>query len=291
MPAKRIVLDPDILYSTWASNGFTNHGTSVALGVSETHVRSELLLNGFTKPKSAVGNAEIIIDGASRGLVLHDVHIPLTNWAHMEYLCEEAKCIKATDWLALPGDFLNQDATSRHQDRQEDAGLEEERAQARRGMKKLRKVFDRIVYSLGNHDIRLVYQLEGKMSFAESIKMFLGDDEVEVTGRDYVLIETPEGLYRACHTKSYSRNPLAVPAKLADRHRCHIISGHTHHHAIGKSPSGYWAISNGTAQDYNRTEYLHRWTTDFPVWGLGGTFLIDGVPYCPMLSRTPKKLS
>lgn len=287
MPQPRKPIDIDILYSAWASNGFTFERTGKQLGFSATHIRSEIMRLGLTKPKSLVDNAEITVDGKSRGLVLSDLHIPLTDWQFIDYMCEEAKRIKATDWLILAGDTLNQDSTSRYDDKQEDAGLEEERQQGKRGMAKLRRVFDRIIKSRGNHDERFVHTLGNKMSFAASVKMFLSDDALEVTGRDYILIDSPEGLWRACHTKTYSRLPLSVPAKIADSLRCHVIGGHRHHHAIGKSNSGYWAIENGCGQDYARTEYLHRWTTDHPKWSLGGTFLIDGVPYCPMLSRTP----
>jgi len=287
MPAKRIVLDPDILYSTWASNGFTNHATSVALGVSQTHVRSELILNGFTKPKSAIDNSEITIDGSGRGLVLSDIHVPLTNYAELHKTIDHAIEIGATDYCVIAGDFLHQDSTSRFEDKQEDAGLETEREQAQRLAQRIDEVFTVVWYSRGNHDERFSFKLSGKVGFVASMRWLLGKDDLNVTARDYVLIDTPEGAWRACHTRQYSKSQLTVPSKIAERYRMNVIGGHRHHHAVGWSGSGYMIIENGGFHDVLRTQYLHTWSSDFPLHQIGCTFLLAGKPYLPYLSASP----
>jgi predicted phosphodiesterase len=282
-------LDQDVLYSAWARSGFNQRDTARVLGCSQGHISNELRRHGLVKPKSAIDNREITIDGKSRGLVLSDIHIPLTDYKALHDIIDEAIAINATDWCVIAGDFFHMDSLSRFEDKQEDADLQREIAAAKRTLTKLKTVFKRTVFTRGNHDEKFVHAINGKMTFAASMRLLLADDCLEVTGRDYVLIDSPEGLWRACHTRSYSRSQLTVPAKLAERHRCHVIGGHRHHAAIGHSGSGYWAVENGCFGDYELTLYLHTFTNDFPLWQLGGTFLIDGVPYCPNLSRTPSK--
>lgn len=224
------------------------------------------------------------------GTVTCDFHIPLTDWGLVDYMVGEAKRLKLTDWLVIAGDLFHMDALNRHDWKQADCKLPGELVDANAAMKLLLQTFDRIVVTLGNHDENAMRTLGYKLKFEHTLSLLLYDltpDErarVVTTGIDAVMIDTPNGEWRACHTRSYSRQQLTVPAKLADRHRCHIIGAHRHHHAVGHSPSGYWVVEGGGFFDASRTDYLVRYTNDFPKWQNGWTFLVDGHPVCPMLN-------
>jgi hypothetical protein len=278
--------DPDTLYAEWARHGYNCRATARTHNVDTSTLSNRIKKLGFTKPHDADDHSEIIVEGD--GLSLGDMHIPVTDWMLVDKAIRDAKKYGATDWLALPGDTLNQDATSRHEGRQSDAGIKAERESAKRFFDKATKIFKRVVLSKGNHDVRFALKLDNTTSFIDSIKMFLNNDKVEATGRDYILVDSPEGRWHLCHTRQYSRAQLTVPVELASKLHCHVIGYHRHHHAAGKSKCGrFWALEGGCTADAARTKYLKEWTTTFPEWSPGYWLLVDGKPYSPMLAPVP----
>lgn len=231
---------------------------------------------------------EIVIP-RGRGSLSSDLHLPLTSERAIMHLIDNAKRLKATDWLAIPGDYFNYDVLSDYLPKQGDHDLYDEIVMGRRLMRILLGVFDRVIVSLGNHDQRLVRALGYKMRFEHSMAICFGElpegmrSRIEFTGRDYMLHESEEGLWRFCHTRQYNMRQLAVPSDIADVYQQHVIAGHRHHHALGRSKSGLWCGESGWMCDEDKFSYIQRWTTTHPRMQQGYFCLVNGVPIAPML--------
>lgn len=232
----------------------------------------------------------VCIVGGS-GTVASDWHLPLTSKFHVMHLIEQARKNKATDWLAIPGDWWNFDAISDYYPKQSDHTLMGEIQSGRKLMKLLFSVFDRIVVALGNHDERYMKKLGFSILFEQSMELCFGDmpeglrSRLEFTGLDSIIIATEDGPVLTCHTRQYSKNQLVVPAQIADIERCHVIAGHRHHHAVGFSPSGYRVGESGGLFDSERTYYIRRYKSSHPKFQ-PGYFIIrqNGEWLAPMLT-------
>lgn len=252
----------------------------------------------FDQVRTSVGSSalmdEMRIDGTGSNAisVTADWHCPLHSTEAAKDFVRDAKTYDATRACVIAGDLFNFDALSDFYPKQENAGLEDELEQTSEIVSILLDVFDEVAITKGNHDFRLQKALGFKLRFEHAITAVLQLDKdklkrVKVTGRDYVLIDTEQGVWRACHTKQYAKQQLVVPSRLADRHQQHIAGGHRHHHAIGRSPSGLWVVELGGLHDGDKTEYLDQWTTDFPLWQNGYLMLHKGEPFCPKLGSPP----
>lgn len=231
---------------------------------------------------------ELRIEGD--GIVAPDFHVPLTNYELVMRMIERSEREGLTNYIAVPGDFLNMDSLSDYDPKQSDAGLEFEVRMANKVMDCLLDVFSTVAVSAGNHDRRVTKSLGFRIRFDNAIKMICHDvppdklDRLKVVGNDHILIDTENGLWRACHTASYSKNPLTVPRELCDIHRCHVIGAHRHHAAIGYSKGGLMAVEGGGLFDKDKTAYLRKDTTTFPEWQNDWVELRGGFPTLPILS-------
>ncbi len=235
---------------------------------------------------------DITIHGGN-GLVVSDVHLPLTDYSIANAGVDLAVKLGATDWCVLAGDTWNMDYLQFYGEQQKDASAAFEIPSANQLVRDLLEIFKRVIVLRGNHDDRFIRQLGHKMNFVQSLRILLhelSDEElsrVEFTARDRCIIETDLDPYLVCHTRQYSAAQLSIPAKIADIERINVIAGHRHHHAMGWSPSGYRVIESGGWFDTGRTQYLKSFTTTHPVWQNGDTILINGQPVCRLLSCPP----
>lgn len=228
------------------------------------------------------------------GIVAPDWHLPLTNYELLMRMCEFADKHGLTGYLSVPGDALNQDATSQYNPKQADAGLDLEFRMANKTFGCVLDVFDTVALSAGNHDRRFAAQLGFKIRFDNAMKMILHQippdklERLKVVGNDHMMIDTDNGEWRACHTASYSKNPLTVPRELCDIHSTHVIGAHRHHAAIGYSKGGYIAVEGGGLFDKDKTAYLRKDSTTFPHWQNDFVVLRGGFPTLPVLSGLVK---
>jgi hypothetical protein len=96
---------------------------------------------------------------------------------------------------------------------------------------------------------------------------------IQLSNLDHVFIDTPNGRYTVCHPKGYSTQPLTNARKLASKLLTHVLTGHSHHTAIGHDVSGEFTCAEiGGFFDASKTQYLQR-TTTFPNWQNGYCFL------------------
>lgn len=253
------------------------------------HIRSGNLVMRERTPLPQlvpVDNSVITISGDAAPS--SDWHLPLTNYNIFHEWLDA--CYKKNIRTGIcAGDMVNLDHWSQHYPKQQNAGIEVEAEHAAYAVSEALDVFDELIICLGNHDERVHKQLGYSTSFDHAMRMLLQGvpDEkhkrIRITSKDYVLVETEMGVWRICHTRSYSLQPLAYPIKLAMRHNQHIAAGHRHHLAQGYAPNGKMVVELGGFYDADRTEYLDRYTNHYPKWQPGWWLLENGMMNCPML--------
>lgn len=215
-------------------------------------------------------------DTAKQGgiVVTADWHHPLTDYTLVNQLIDHADDIGARN-LVIAGDWWNLDALSAFESKQESAGLVAELKLGNTAMEKVAGFFDRVYFTWGNHDHRLVRVLQYSLEFKAAMRLLFADtapaflEKVTFSNLDHMIIETPSGPYRVSHPKSYSSTPLANPRRQASKFLMHSLSGHTHHFAVGYDVSGkYIAAELGGLHRKDAVHYLQR-TTNYPTWNQG----------------------
>jgi hypothetical protein len=145
---------------------------------------------------------------------------------------------------------------------------------------------DCLVLGNGSHDRRLQQALRNRISVQALFGLFVPDnlkERVYVPSLPYAYIDTPRGAYRVTHPASYSQTPLVVPNALATKHRCNVISAHSHHLAVGMDTSGEYTIAEtGGLYDRDKVGYIHtQGDKKNPNWSNGFLLLREGkvLPY------------
>jgi hypothetical protein len=270
---------------------YTNYEIGRALGVDEASVRRGLRAAGydaFLVPPGVVKSIQrqlerpIVLDTGveGAGAVTADWHHPLTDYGLVNVFIEQARELRATNWLLVAGDWFNVDALSAFDYKQDSANLSLEMLGSTATMEAVLKTFKRVIFSWGNHDARMHKALGYKVPFTKAMRMMFEDlderllDRIQFTNLDHVLIDTPaRGRYMAAHPKTYNQTPLSTAIKLAGKHLCHVLTGHSHHTALGYDRSGKFLVAElGGFFDASRVEYLQR-TTNFPTWTQGYGFI------------------
>lgn len=207
-------------------------------------------------------------------IITGDWHVPMVDYGLINRMIDDARDRKITT-LGIAGDFFNFDSLSTYDPKQTDHTLEEEIEQGRDIMSTLLKTFKEIVYTWGNHDNRLARTLGYKMAYSTSMKYLFGElhwkqlAKIRFSDLDYFLVDTPRGVYRVCHPANYTRNPLTSARKLSAKYGTHVITAHSHHHAVGYAEDGLHAVAEiGGMFDTDKIAYLNRSTT-FPRWQSG----------------------
>ena len=270
---------------------YTNYEIGEALKVDEASVRRGLRAAGYKSylvPSGVVRRIQrelekpIVLNSAElgAGAITADWHHPLTDYGLVNVFIEQARELKATNYLLVAGDWFNVDALSSFDYKQDSAKLEFEFLGSTATMEAVLKTFKRVIFTWGNHDARMHKALGYKVGFTKAMKMMFEDldtslmDRIQFTNLDHVVIDTPlRGRYLVAHPKSYSQIPLTAAMKLASKHLCHVLTGHSHHTALGYDRSGQYVIAElGGFFSKEHVEYLQR-TTNFPNWTQGYGFL------------------
>ena len=212
--------------------------------------------------------------------VTADWHVPLYDADLVNLFLKDA-----ADYtnLLIAGDFLNGDSLSQYMPKQKSAGLEKEVSEARSLMEVLCANFTNIVFLKGNHDYRYTKSAEYRESFVDSMrKVFDGIDKgkckLRFSNLDHCYLISNNEKYFVAHPTSYSKNPLSNPNSLAEIKKCHTLTAHTHHCAMGWDRSGQYVIGElGGFFNIAQTEYLQS-TTTYPNWCNGYWFIRKGKP-------------
>jgi UDP-2,3-diacylglucosamine pyrophosphatase LpxH len=265
--------------------------------VSEAAVRRGLHKVKYTPhlvPETVIRRLDMLLEKPIRldvrkdgpGAVTADWHHPVTDYGLVNTFIDHARDIGATNWLLVAGDWFNVDALSRFDFKQAQADLVKEIYGSDQTMLRLLETFDRIILSWGNHDARVHKALGYKVPFSTSMRMMfqevdpkLFDERILLSNLDHVVIDTPRGEYLVAHPKAYNSVPLTTARKLASKHLSHVITGHSHHTALGSDVSARFMVGEiGGFFDGKKVEYLQR-TTTYPNWQKGYGFIDrDGYP-------------
>ena len=278
------------MYVALREQGLSNREIAKRLGVDEASVRRGLktahfrpyLIPNYAQRALAVELEQPIRwDVAEKGAggVIADVHLPLTDWSLLNTFIDHARDIKATNWLLIAGDLFNIDALSSFDFKQDSANLPAELFAGEVTMRALLETFNEIVISWGNHDSRVHKALGYKVDFVTAMRMmFAGLDRdemsrVRLTNLDHVVIDTPRGPYYVAHPKAYSQVPLTNARRMASKELMNVVTGHSHHTAIGHDVSGRFVCAEvGGFFDASKTAYLQR-STSYPKWQNGYGFI------------------
>lgn len=282
--------DPAV-YVAMREQGLSNYDIARTLGdVDEASVRRGLAKAGY-KPWLVPGGVikaldvrlekplRIDVQSQGAGAVTADWHHPLTNYGLVNEFIDHARDISATNWLVVAGDWFNVDALSAFDFKQAEAELARELYGSTETMDRLLDTFDSVVLSWGNHDARVHKALGYKIPFAKTMRMMFEDldseklQRISFTNLDHVYIDSPRGPYYIGHPKAYSSIPLTNARRLASKMHAHVITGHSHHTAIGHDVSGRFVCAEiGGFFAAEKTQYLQR-TTAYPVWQNGWGFI------------------
>ena len=281
--------DPKV-YVELREQGHSNYDIAEMLEVDEASVRRGLKKAKFQPhliPPGEIKRMQTQLEKPIRisvpelggGAVTADWHHPLADYGLINTFIDHARDIRATNWLLVAGDWFHLDALSSFDSKQDSANLPKELQGSTLAMRKVLETFDRVYMSWGNHDARMHKTLGYKVPFVLAMQMMFHDLEPELLARiqfsnlDHIWVDTPRGPFYVSHPKAYTQIPLNTARRLASIHLAHVITGHSHHTAIGHDVSGkYVAAEIGGFFNASRTEYLQR-TTTFPKWQNGWGFI------------------
>lgn len=265
----------------------TNDQIGEQLQVSEASVRRAL--KGVDRFKLLEG-ARIEVESPLRYSLIDgdialagDIHVPITKWGFLNRFLLDMKAEGVTT-LGIPGDFWHADFASSFDYKQSDADMETEKRVGNETMQRFLEQFDKVILSWGNHDARYHKMIRYGVSFVDTMKMMFHEvpdhllAKVEWTNLDHFWVDPAMGWEGAsdegapwyvCHPKSYSSIPLTQSRRIAAKTLSNVITGHSHHHAVGHDVSGKFTCAEvGGFFDASRTEYLQR-STQFPNWNNG----------------------
>lgn len=215
-------------------------------------------------------------------LVVGDLHVPCTDWTLVELLARfgEKHLPRGKRRLFIVGDLLNFDALSKYDHIASPINMAHELAAAEATLDHLGKVFDEMVFTLGNHDHRLFKRVEGALTetqFGQLISNGMGD-KLRVSGFGHAEVTGGGQRWRLTHPANYSKTKGAVAATLAQKFQCNIASFHEHHVAMLRDPYNRYTLINGGGMfDPEKLAYVSLMDSTSSVMCNGFVFLRNGV--------------
>jgi len=209
-------------------------------------------------------------------LLLFDIHSPLQDADWINRVMELALDM-GIDSVGIGGDLVEFDAFS-HFRRSEDYDIRDELKTTRKLLSALAN-FDRVIFSPGNHEVRLSRKLNWLLPVDESMKLFLESPKVQMTSLHWFEVISGGEKFRVEHPKNTSVHAALIPQKLCSKFLCHIIAGHGHDWGLARDVSDhFWAIDAGCCLDPKRVDYCNREHSTRPVMKRGAVIVKDGIP-------------
>lgn len=157
-------------------------------------------------------------------------------------------------------------------------GISEEWGHARKALRRLVDQFDEIVWELGNHEGRILRQLQSPTSPEEIKRLFLGDmEKVKISPYYYCIVESGNTTWRIIHPKSSAKGDARW---YAAKYLTNVVMAHSHQWMMQKDRSGmFWAIETGMIVDEARLPYVAQRDNKADRHLLGATIIVDGNPW------------
>ena len=146
---------------------------------------------------------------------------------------------------------------------------------ARKSLKVIGEMFDRVDLVIGNHDGRLLRALNSA-TFAEDFKKFLdATDPKWRIAPFYFSYVMSEGVpYLIEHPKGAAKY---TASQLADKYQCHVLMAHSHRMSMNPSKSGQWmGWQIGCCVDERRLSYAAQRHNTQDAHALGAAIIRGG---------------
>lgn len=214
---------------------------------------------------------------ADRALLLFDVHAPFHDSAWINRVMALADRWQV-DTVGIGGDLVDFSAFSKYG---RELGIEasDEMDAAAHILTVLTRNFDRVVYSGGNHEMRLVRQVDHLLSLQRVMELFVTSPRVTITDYHWFELISAGQKFYIEHPKNASIHATIVPKKLCAKFHCHCIAGHGHGWGQTRDDSGrYFAIDSGICADERKLAYAQKQHNTRPVMQRGAVIVVDGTP-------------
>jgi len=286
------------LYDSWKilSDAEIADALSNAIGkeIPSERVRDKRRRCGLRKTQ--VGGAPIIFDDSETTvynnppvvksdnvLVMADMHVPYHDSEWCSYVVHEAKRANIEECI-IAGDLFDFSALSSFAKfitvNGDDEDITQEIGSAASFVSVLLDNFERVLFTLGNHEKRLSRSV-GVRVRVNLIKALLGksfEERLKIEPYYYSIIESSTGKWRITHPKNSSVIPIRVAARMADKYRMHVVAGHGHDWGCATSVSGFYAAACGACCDIARLDYVQLEDNLRPIMQNGAFMLRDGKP-------------
>jgi hypothetical protein len=155
------------------------------------------------------------------------------------------------------------------------SGVGEEWGYARKELAKMIPLFDDIVWVLGNHEGRMLRQIQSPMIPDDIRKLFAGDDaRIRIAPYYYCEIISNGIKWRVTHPKSSAKGDAKW---YASKYLVNTLMAHNHQLLMQKDRSGkYWAVEVGACVDESRLPYVSQRDSKQDMHLLGSAIIRDG---------------
>jgi hypothetical protein len=214
---------------------------------------------------------------AERALLLFDIHAPFHDADWLNRLIGLGLKRKV-ELVGIGGDLVDFSAFSKF-GRQERVEAEDEIEAAAQIVSTLAGEFKRVIYSGGNHEMRLPRKTDNLLELRDAMGMFVRAPNVTVT--DYHWFELLSGgrEWYIEHPKNASVNSGVVPAKLCAKYHKNVAAGHGHRWGITMDVSGTWyGVDVGVCADPPRMAYITKVHSTRPAVCQGALLVEGGIP-------------
>lgn len=140
--------------------------------------------------------------------------------------------------------------------------------------------FSEIVGNRGNHDDMVSRVTGGQVDLGMLLSHVKGYRYTEYA---YIVVRTSRGPYLVCHPRQYRNNALSLAQSIygvyaTEKHeKAHIVIGHTHHSASGRSPDNLREChALGCMRHPQMAQYKNLNITTHYQWNQGFGMLLDG---------------
>ena len=227
-----------------------------------------------------------------RIIVASDVQIPYFDRDLMRRMFHIAKAlrIEAIVWL---GDLMDMPIFSSFGVDDPTTRFERESRITEAVLREAAELGVRQYWSYGNHEARLLKKFVGELSM-ERLAYTIGVSDMIRSGKlvtsDNPTLTTGYN-WQLTHPAQYGSSPLVTPGYIADLEQQHVVAGHAHHWAMGKSPSGKFMVieAGGLFEPRNMRYIQHRPSKHraqckgFVILEHGFPHLVDGAGSCPTI--------
>jgi hypothetical protein len=209
-----------------------------------------------------------------------DVHVPTTNWEIAEWVYQVG-ANTGIKTLIIAGDLLNVDAFSYYPPVVPEIDFGTEQLASKVLLAHYADQFDKIVITLGNHELRYMKARRGSVTTDELLALVSDDRsraKMEISPYPYMNVVSSGVNWHVTHPRDFSRQKITVGNKLAQKHQSNVVLFHQHH--VGKSVDDYGRyviIDGGGLFDDKKMAYVAMQDSTSPTMNNGFVVIRGGV--------------